>query len=151
IALPAENQELIAEARRVATQAVLLIDPNFDCQVEWVADAPAEPPSVSIVISVFNHAATTAACLTSLVETLPDSFRGEIIVVDDASTDDTPSLLEQWAARDARFRCLRNVVNEGFLESARRGAAAAWGEIILFLNNDTILLPDWLPPLLRVF
>jgi GT2 family glycosyltransferase len=151
IAVPAENQELIAEARRVATQAVLLIDGNLDCQVEWLSDVPAELAAVSIVISVHNHAATTAACLSSLVETLPQSFRGEIIVVDDASTDDTPSLLEQWAARDARFRCLRNDVNQGFLESAKRGAAAARGEILLFLNNDTILLPEWLPPLLRVF
>jgi GT2 family glycosyltransferase len=151
IALPAENEELIAEARRVATQAVLLIGRDFDCTVEWLSDAPADFPSVSIVIPVYNHAATTAACLTSLVETLPDSFRGEIIVVDDASSDDTPALLDGWKARDARLRFLRNDLNQGFLETARRGAAVAQGEILLFLNNDTVLLPDWLPPLLRVF
>ncbi len=198
IAVPADNPAMIVEARRVATQAVLLIescesilgerggvsppvvcgitektggltpprspdsaklttsdrdgDFDFTCRVEWMFEAAtAQLPSVSIVIAVHNQAAITEACLTSLVETLPESFRGEIIVVDDASTDDTPALLDRWAARDPRVRWLRNDTNQGFLETARRGAAAATGDVLLFLNNDTVLLPDWLPPLLRVF
>jgi GT2 family glycosyltransferase len=151
VALPAANSEQFAEARRVATQAVLLLDRNFDCRVEWLSGVLPEFPSVSVVIPVHNQATTTGACLASLVETLPESFRGEIIVVDDASADDTAALLDGWIKRDPRVRRLQNDVNQGFLESARRGAAAARGEILLFLNNDTILLPDWLPPLLRVF
>lgn len=198
IAVPADNPAMIVEARRVATQAVLLIESGesslgewggvsppvvcgitektggltlprspdsaklttsdrdgefeFTCRVEWMAEAAtAQLPSVSIVIAVHNQAAITEACLTSLVETLPESFRGEIIVVDDASTDDSPALLDRWAARDPRVRWRRNDTNQGFLETARRGAAAATGDVLLFLNNDTVLLPDWLPPLLRVF
>lgn len=175
VAVPIDNPDMVAEARRVATQATILIGNKpkmerksftrssgvscdkstrspFTCNVEWLTEkSSAQIPSVSIVIPVHNHSATTESCLTSLLETLPESFAGEIIVIDDASTDDTPLLLNGWAVRDSRIRCLRNVTNQGFLETTRRGAAAATGDVLLFLNNDTVLLPDWLPPLLRVF
>jgi GT2 family glycosyltransferase len=108
-------------------------------------------PSVSIVIPVHNQAAHTGACLAQLVATLPARFTGEIIVVDDASSDDTPALLARWSATDARIRILHNSQNLGFLHTSNHGAAAARGEVIVFLNNDTLPQPGWLSPLLRVF
>jgi GT2 family glycosyltransferase len=108
-------------------------------------------PSASIVIPVHNQAAYTEACLAQLVATLPARFTGEIIVVDDASSDDTPALLARWSATDARIRVLHNSQNRGFLHTSNRGAAAATGDVLVFLNNDTLPQPGWLPPLLRVF
>jgi GT2 family glycosyltransferase len=59
--------------------------------------------------------------------------------------------LAEVAALDDRVKVITNETNVGFLGSANRGAEAATGEILVFLNNDTILLPGWLPPLLEVF
>jgi GT2 family glycosyltransferase len=108
-------------------------------------------PTVSIVIPSFNGSPYLESCLHALEETLPHDFQGEILVVDDASTDETLPLLERWARRDRRLKALRNPENVGFITSCNRGASAARGDILVFLNNDTIPLPGWLPPLLRIF
>jgi O-antigen biosynthesis protein len=117
----------------------------------WQTRPPTTPPSVSIIIPCHNGRPQTTACLQTLCETLPSAFRGEIIVVDDASSDGTDVWLDELASRDSRIKVLRNTTNRGFLRSVTRGAEAADGDMLLFLNNDTVLLPRWLPPLLRVF
>ena len=141
------------EARRVASGAVLKSGgDSATAEIVWRAEAAgAALPTVSIIIPCHNGVALTDACLRSLVETLPASFRGEIIVVDDASTDGTADALRTWAAADPRVKSLRNPKNRGFLETANRGAEAATGDFLVFLNNDLVLLPGWLPPLLRTF
>jgi GT2 family glycosyltransferase len=101
---------------------------------------------VSVVVPVFNNWALTRACLGSLV--LTQGFGDmEVIVVDDASTDATQSELEKWIG----VRVIKNDVNEGFNVSASRGAEAARGAYILFLNNDTLVFPDAIGWLLRAF
>lgn len=141
------------EARRVAREAVLKSGgDSAAAEVVWRAKSPdAAGPTVSIIIPCHNGVALTEACLRSLGETLPVSFRGEIIVVDDASTDGTAESLRAWAAADPRVKPLRNAKNRGFLETANRGAEAATGEFLVFLNNDLVLLPGWLQALLRTF
>lgn len=141
------------EARRVAREAVLQAGgASAAAKIVWRAQAAdAARPAVSIIIPCHNGVALTEACLRSLVETLPPNFRGEIIVVDDASTDGTAEALRAWAAADPRVKPLRQAKNRGFLETANRGAEAATGEFLVFLNNDLVLLPGWLPPLLRTF
>ena len=105
------------------------------------------PPRVSVVMPVFNHADLTASCLTSLVETTNDcDVNLELIVVDNGSTDETPALLATLIQGD--ITVLRNEVNRGFGEACNQGAEIAKGEYILFLNNDTLLLPCWLTPLI---
>jgi GT2 family glycosyltransferase len=147
----------VCEARRVASKAVVVIDRRRDghppiASIEWIADFSQRPgQSVSIIIPCQNERRLTDACLGSLRETLPRGFEGEILVVDDASTDDTPEALRQWMARDPRVRVLRNDRNLGFVDSCNRAAREAWGELLIFLNNDVVLLPGWLAPLLRLF
>jgi GT2 family glycosyltransferase len=158
----------IAEARRVAGTAVIRIrnpqsdklqhltprklgKPLVSLGVEWLTDQVNGPsmPMTSIIIPVFNKVSYTQSCLEQLSATLPHDFNGEIIVVDDASSDETLALLEPWAEEDGRIKILRNPENLGFITSCNRGAEAAQGEILIFLNNDTLPLSGWLPPLLH--
>ena len=105
-----------------------------------------QAPQVSIIIPVFNHIEYTVCCLSSL-QRHPSTADCEIIVVDDASSDATESLLK----RIPGLRYLRNSENLGFLRTANRGAEQAQGRYLLFLNNDTQVLPGWLDRLLEVF
>jgi len=102
--------------------------------------------SVSIVIPVLNQLPVTLACLASLTRHTPAGI-SEIIVVDDASTE---SYAEALAGSWPQVEVLRNAKNLGFAASCNRGAAAASGAYLLFLNNDTEALPGWLPPLLSL-
>lgn len=106
------------------------------------------PASVraSIVIPVHGKLDYTLACLRSLAQTrLPAD--AEVILIDDASPDDTGSVLP--AIPGLRYQ--RNARNLGFVGSCNVGAAMARGEHLVFLNNDTTLTTGWLDALLRTF
>jgi O-antigen biosynthesis protein len=106
----------------------------------------AEEPQVSIVIPVHGKLAHTLACLRSLARHGTQA-PFEVIVVDDASPDDSATVLAQVAG----LQLLRNERNLGFIGSCNAGAAAAHGELLLFLNNDTQVTSGWLDALLRCF
>lgn len=103
-------------------------------------------PLVSVIIPVHNHYEHTYTCLQSLIETKSDAVF-EVIVVDDASTDVTVSELP----RSQGMNVLVNKKNLGFIGTCNRGAKAARGEYVVFLNNDTAVSDHWLDHLLKTF
>jgi GT2 family glycosyltransferase/glycosyltransferase involved in cell wall biosynthesis len=103
-------------------------------------------PRASIVIPVYGQLAHTLACLRALAAH-PPATPVEIIVVDDASTDDTPGVLP----RIEGLRYHRRATNGGFIATCNDGAAMARGEFLVFLNNDTVPQPGWLDALLATF
>jgi GT2 family glycosyltransferase/glycosyltransferase involved in cell wall biosynthesis len=105
-----------------------------------------EAPAVSIVIPVFNALRFTYHCLSALRRHVA-SIPYELIVVDDHSSDDTSHEL----ARLPNLRLLTNKENIGFVRSCNRGAAAARGPVLVFLNNDTQAQPGWLEALTETF
>lgn len=103
---------------------------------------------VSIIIPAWNLWDMTAACLRSLAEhTHGENI--EVVVVDNGSTDATVTELEPLgkALFGADFRPLRLPENQGFARGCNAGAAASEGDLLFFLNNDTTMTPNWLPPL----
>ena len=66
----------------------------------------------------------------------------ELIVVDDASTDRTAEIVEEFAEKDARIRLLRNERNLGPAASRNRSIATARGEFAAILDNDDIARPE---------
>jgi GT2 family glycosyltransferase len=99
----------------------------------------------SFVVPLYNCLPLTQAMLASLQATLPPGFAHEIIFVDDSSTDGTRGWL---ADLPAPCRALLNEKNLGFAGACNRGAAAATGDALFFLNNDLVLLSGWLEPML---
>lgn len=102
-------------------------------------------PKVSIIIPVHNKIRHTLSCVLSVMNS-PSRHSAEMIVVDDASTDATRTAL---ADLEPGIRVLRNETNQGFIRSCNRGAAAAKGQVLVFLNNDTFVLPGWLDALVE--
>jgi GT2 family glycosyltransferase len=98
----------------------------------------------SVVVPVHNRAELTARCLDSLLAA-PDQAIAEIVVVDDASTDSTSTVL----AERPDVHVVRHERNTGFAESCNDGVSAAGSEWLVLLNNDTVPQPDWLSSLVR--
>jgi GT2 family glycosyltransferase len=94
-------------------------------------------PRVSILLVLYNRAELTLTCLRSLQPRLAEA-EAEIVLVDNASRDETSALLDR--IRGATV--LRNDDNRGFPVAVNQAAAAASGELLLFLNNDTEMLDD---------
>ncbi len=97
----------------------------------------------SILIPVFNKAQLTQNCLQSLAATT-DPQRGEIIVIDNGSTDETAQTVAQFAG----VRVIRNDSNLGFAAANNQGARAARGRFLVLLNNDTQALEGWMAAML---
>jgi GT2 family glycosyltransferase len=100
-------------------------------------------PEVSVILVLYNRAELTFACLRSLTENHTE--RMEIILVDNASQDQTLLLLDRL--RGARV--IRNLENRNFLLAVNQAAKEARGEHLLLLNNDAQLLPGSLQSALR--
>jgi GT2 family glycosyltransferase len=106
----------------------------------------------SIIIPVLDNWELTENCLRSLHATLPPD-ECEIIVVDNASTDATPKACPALGRTlfGANFRYHRSERNMNFGPASNLGARSAAGNFLLFLNNDTRMLPGWYGPLIRDF
>ena len=103
-------------------------------------------PRASIVIPVYGQLAHTLACLRAIAAH-PPRAAVEVLVVDDASGDDSPVVLP----RIEGLRYHRRAANGGFIAACNDGAALARGDFLVFLNNDTVPQPGWLDALLATF
>jgi GT2 family glycosyltransferase len=101
---------------------------------------------LSCIIPLYNCLPLTQAMLASLQATLPSGLAHEIIFVDDGSTDGT----REWLATltDPAIRVVLNEKNLGYAANNNLGATLARGEFLALLNNDLVLLPGWLQPML---
>jgi GT2 family glycosyltransferase len=102
-------------------------------------------PRLSVITALYNCLEYSQAMVASLQASIPGGISYEVILVDDGSTDGT----REWLATlKAPFRVLLNERNCGFGASNNRGAAVARGRVLALLNNDLVLKPGWLGPML---
>ena len=103
---------------------------------------------ISFVIPLHNHLAQTQVMLSSLHDCMPGAVEYELIFVDDASSDGTPVWLK--SLNDSRATYLTNDSNRGYAASNNAGVQVAKGDVLALLNNDLLLTPGWIEPMLAV-
>lgn len=124
--------------------AVVMVKDNQPVNKSYVVASGS--PKCSIIIPVYNHASLTRQCLNRILKVRPLDGDVEIIVIDDASTDITPPMLEGYGDE---IRVLTHGRNSGFANACNDGAAVSSGEFLLFLNNDTVPEDGWLEALVK--
>lgn len=105
-----------------------------------------DTPEVSVVIPVHNNFRFTYRCLASLL-VMPTRRRFEVILVDDGSSDRTVGIAELVSG----IHVVRHETAQGFVGACNAGGAAARGDFVLLLNNDTEVSPHWLDRLVEPF
>jgi GT2 family glycosyltransferase/SAM-dependent methyltransferase/glycosyltransferase involved in cell wall biosynthesis len=110
-----------------------------------IAVTTSDTPIVSVVIPTYGNWTYTRQCLESIELNLP-ATPFEVVVVDDASPDDSADRV----AACPGVRLVRAPRNLGFVGACNLGAEHARGELVMFLNNDTEVRPDWLDALVDV-
>jgi len=98
-------------------------------------------PLISVIITSYNYAHYLRSSVGSVLRQDFPSF--ELVVVDNASTDDTDAVIAEFA-HDARLQYFKNPVNVGLTPNHNVGLSHARGAYILFLSADDMILPGHL-------
>ena len=98
-------------------------------------------PKVSVIIPVYNTQPWLRECLDSVLRQSLEDY--EVICVDDGSTDQSGSILQEYAAQDARFQILSQS-NQGQSAARNAGLKVARGEYVYFFDSDDYIEPDLL-------
>jgi GT2 family glycosyltransferase len=119
---------------------------------EWglpaVAQLGLSAARASIIVVSYNNLVFTRLCLESVLANT-DHSNYEIIVVDNASSDHTAAYLRELSQRQPHLRVLYNDCNLGFARANNQALTVATGEVLVLLNNDTIVPPGFLRGLIR--
>ncbi|MFN7965952.1 MAG: glycosyltransferase [Acidobacteriota bacterium] len=96
---------------------------------------------LSVVVPVRGQWPMVLRMADSVLQYTPELL--ELILVDDFSPDETRSKLERTAAKDMRVRLFAHDSQRGFAATVNRGIAAARGDMVIVLNADTVVTPNW--------
>ena len=102
---------------------------------------------IGVVVVTYASASTIEACLFRL---LAGRDVARVVVIDNASPDDTAAIVERLARRDARLGLVRNPDNRGFAAACNQGATAIAQPWIAFVNPDAFVERDTLTRLADV-
>lgn len=117
--------------------------------VDWMAEQQRlrTPGLVSVVVPVLNQPELTRACVVAVCQHTQQPF--ELLLVDNGSDATTQMVLQELADQHPQVRVLRQPHNCNFAWGCNLGFAASSGQHVVFLNNDTVVTPNWLPPLVQ--
>lgn len=98
-------------------------------------------PGLSVIILNHNHAQNLSQCLDTMLGQSVQA--GEILVIDDASTDDNAPIIESYARRFPQLRLIRNPCNQGVVSTIDHGLQVAVHEYVYFGAADDFILPGF--------
>ena len=98
-----------------------------------------QPISLSVILPNYNHAKLIPRALHAFLNQTPPAK--EIIVIDDGSTDDSVTVIEEIARRHHSIRLIRHAANRGIVAAVKSGLELATGEYLLFGSSDDFVLP----------
>lgn len=97
-------------------------------------------PKVSIAVITYNQAPLLRECLESIAAQTYQNL--EVVVADDASTDDTPEVLREFQDRlGSRLVVVRADRNEGITANSNRAHHACTGELVAWIGGDDVMFP----------
>ena len=91
---------------------------------------------VSFIVPCYNVSKTVRRCLDSIYALGLSEKEFEVLAIDDASTDDTLQLLEEYAGAHTNLRIIRHLVNRNLGAARNSGLAEAKGDCIAFVDSD---------------
>lgn len=102
---------------------------------------------VSIIIPIYNTGDKLVRCLESVLNQTHDDF--ECLLVDDGSIDQSPRVIDEFAAKDSRFKAIHKP-NGGVSSARNEGLRIADGEWVVFLDSDDTIKPNHIEAMLSV-
>lgn len=106
--------------------------------------------SHAIVLTVYNAPFDVNLCLQSLALSL-DFEKTELVLVDDASEQETACILDMFVQKYPRTKLVRHTENKGYLHSVNDGVKACSSDIVTLLNSDTYIPTDFSPRIFACF
>ena len=100
--------------------------------------------SVSVIVPSYNYAHFLRECVESVMSQVGVDIR--LLVIDDASADNTPEVAAELVAHDARVEYRRHSKNCGHIATYNEGLAWANGDYTVLLSADDMLTPGSLQP-----
>jgi glycosyltransferase involved in cell wall biosynthesis len=97
------------------------------------------PPEISVLVTVYNRAQYVGEAIRSILNSTYTDF--ELIVVDDASSDDSCKIAEAAIGLDSRCRIYRNSKNLGQFQNRNHAVTYAKGKYIKYLDSDDLIYP----------
>lgn len=97
-------------------------------------------PEVTVITPVYNASAYILKTIESVQNQSHENW--EMIVVDDASSDDSVELIQEAASKDGRIRCVELPANSGAAVARNTGIKKARGAYLAFLDSDDLWAPD---------
>jgi glycosyltransferase involved in cell wall biosynthesis len=107
--------------------------------VQNVRAMPARPPSVSVVIPCYNYGRYLRECVESVLP--QDGVKVDVLIVDDASTDDSRAVAAGLASTDTRVKVLNHATNQGSVRTYNDGLALVTGTYAVLISADDMLTP----------
>ena len=105
---------------------------NKTCKIE-------KSPMISVIMSTYNRENYLPAAMESILNQTYTDF--EFIIIDDASTDNTAKLLQEYQEKDSRIVVISNPQNLGYNKNLTTGFKLAKGKYLARMDDDDISLP----------